>query len=190
MQPRPHALTSAITIATLLATSSGCSYIFVDTPPADGRIVKAQAGNCTSSRLAPGFDTAFGTLQLVRTAMAAAAPDSVYEDPNQPLSRGADIGLGVGFAALFFSSAVYGFVNTSRCSRLKANVDSEASTSEQPAEKWEPTARVPPSTPVDSAPAAEPEPTGTTVPEPASTTVPEPAPESPAEENPASETAE
>jgi hypothetical protein len=182
MQQKLHVLTSAIAIVTLLATSSGCSFIFVKTPPADGRIVKARAGDCTSSRLAPGFDTAFGTLQLVRTAMAAAAPDRVYEDPNQPLSRGADIGLGVGFAALFVGSAVYGFVNTSRCSRLRANLDSDTSTSEEPAEKWQPTASASPSTPVDPAPTA--------APAPASMTEPAAVPEPPAAESPAPETAE
>lgn len=86
----------AMLIVALLATTPGCSFIFVKTaPPSDGRIT-ARPGRCTSSKAMPVLDTVFAGLQGVRTAYAAAAPDSVYEDPDVPLSREADIGIGAG----------------------------------------------------------------------------------------------
>ncbi|HET9953014.1 MAG TPA: hypothetical protein VFQ61_00850 [Polyangiaceae bacterium] len=44
-------------------------------------------------------------------------PNEVYE--KAPLSRGADIAVGVGLAALFAGSAVYGFKGTSACRRAQ-----------------------------------------------------------------------
>ena len=137
MKQVPPTLTGIAAISALLASTSGCSFIFVKTPSTEGRVVSSvRARNCTSSKLAPGFDTAFGTLELVRTSMAAAADDSVYANPNQPLSRGADIALGASFTALFVGSAIYGFVNTSRCSRLQSGGDADEPTPREPAETW------------------------------------------------------
>src|SRR3954464_7520626 len=120
MKPRPCLLTRAVAAFALLISTPGCSFIFV-TPPsssADGNVASTSpAGECTTSRLAPGLDSAFGALEVVRTGVALAADDSVYSDPKQPLSRGADIALGLGLTALFVGSAIYGFANTSRCSR-------------------------------------------------------------------------
>jgi hypothetical protein len=107
--------TRALLGAVLLA-SSGCSFTFVHPPSSSGSAAGPRRA-CTSSKLAPVLDTIFTGAQVVRTAYALSASDSVYDDPTQPLSRGADVGLGVGFAALFLSSAVYGYVNTSECSK-------------------------------------------------------------------------
>lgn len=173
-QPPSNLMRAALSLL-LLSSSSGCSFIFVRTPPSDGRISTVRSSNCTSSKLAPGFDTAFGALELVRTGMAATADKSVYSNPDAPLSREADIALGAGFAALFVGSAVYGFVNTSRCSRLQ-NGDDRApeSRSSQP-ETWGASTQetrpvVPP------APQAAPAPAVTSPP-----TTPEPAPEQPSD---------
>lgn len=115
-------------------SSTGCSFIFVRPAPNDGRIVRHnRAARCTSSAL----DGTFAALQLARTALAASADDSVYTDPKQPLSRGADIALGVGFTALFLSSAIYGGVKTSECSRIKQSIDdSPKEESPRPATEW------------------------------------------------------
>jgi len=101
----------------LVPTITGCSYIFVSTPatPAGGGMERAN--DCTSSKVAPVLDTVFGTLEVARTAVAVGNDDNDYMD--QPLSREADIGFGVGFTALFLSSAVYGYYFTSRCSDLR-----------------------------------------------------------------------
>jgi hypothetical protein len=106
---------SFLVMVALCSSTSGCSFIFVSPP--DERIRSAHQ-DCTRSRIAPGFDTAFATLQVIRTGIALSAADSVYENPDQPLSRGADVGLGLGLTALFVGSAVYGFANTSSCRAL------------------------------------------------------------------------
>src|SRR5690348_710828 len=91
----------------LLAGTSGCSFIFVKTPPSPGSPEFNRPSECTSSPLAPLIDTAIGGFEVVRTVMAANADPSVYRDPKQPLSRDADIGFGVGLSALFLGSALH-----------------------------------------------------------------------------------
>jgi len=51
--------------------------------------------------------------ELVRTIIAVNADESDYQ--GAAIDRGADIGLGLGFLALFGASAVYGFYTTSEC---------------------------------------------------------------------------
>jgi hypothetical protein len=108
-----------VVVALTVTSCTGCSFIFVTPPstPSDGDVERPN--QCTTSAVAPGFDTLFGGFEVVRTVIAASAADSVYSDPDQPLSREADVGLGIGFTALFVSSAVYGFYYTSRCSALR-----------------------------------------------------------------------
>jgi hypothetical protein len=72
---------------------------------------------CTSGKAAPIVDSIITGYQMVRTAYAATASSGAYS--GSPISREADITLGVGLAGLFLASSIYGFVNTSRCSRLK-----------------------------------------------------------------------
>ena len=111
--------------------SSGCSLLFVKGPPdaSSSEIISGPGAECTSSKLAPGFDTAFAGLEIVRTGLAASADDSVYQNPNQLLSREADVGLGIGFAALFLGSAIYGFATTERCTKLQQPVAPTSSSS-------------------------------------------------------------
>jgi hypothetical protein len=162
-----HAVMSLL----LLSSSSGCSFIFVKTPPSDppprgGVTSRVAPADCTSSRLAPGFDTAFGALQMVRTGMAATASDSVYDNPNAPLSREADIALGASFMALFVGSAIYGFVNTSRCSRLQRGDDYDEPLASESRETWGASTQEarparpapPPAPPSEPEPEPEPEP--------------------------------
>lgn len=104
----------------LVVSSTGCSFIFVKPPPSpEPGTTSAGPGRCTSSKVAPVLDTLFTGLEGARIVYAATAADSVYSDPKQPLSRGTDIALGVGFAALFLSSAVYGYINTAECSERR-----------------------------------------------------------------------
>lgn len=106
-------------VAVAVAYCSGCSFIFVSGPSrVDGDVVHI---DCTSSRVAPIFDTIFTVFQVGRTVAAVAASDSTYE--GAPISRGADIGFGVGFTALFLSSAIYGFSKTAKCRRLLRSHD-------------------------------------------------------------------
>jgi hypothetical protein len=122
---------ATMTLCCLVVTSSGCSLIFVKPPSRDS------PGQCTSSKLAPVVDSIVTGLQVGRTAYAVAAPDSVYEDPDAPISREVDVGFGVGLSALFLGSAIYGFANTSKCSRRMGAPRQPFHKEEEPAEKWE-----------------------------------------------------
>ena len=72
---------------------------------------------CTSSKAAPIVDTVIGAIQAVRVVAAIAVDDSVYAD--SPISREADIALGLGLGAAFIGSAAYGYHVTSQCRALK-----------------------------------------------------------------------
>jgi hypothetical protein len=96
----------------------GCSFLFIKKPPAEPeKLRKDVAPICTSSRIAPVLDTAVAGFEIYRTAYAAGADDSAYQD--FPISREDDIALGLTFMALFGASAIYGYVNTTRCSKLE-----------------------------------------------------------------------
>jgi len=98
-------------VTTCVALLQGCSWLFVDAPPAH----RAPAGQvaCTRSKAAPVIDTVVAAVQVGRTVFAIAQSEADYRD--FPISRGADIGLGVGLTALFTASAVYGYATTSAC---------------------------------------------------------------------------
>ena len=106
---------------------AGCSFIFVDAPPSRAprteRISSESELSCTTSKAAPIIDTIIAGLQGVRAGVAAAADDSAYD--GLPISRGADITLGVGFMALFAASAGYGYVMTGKCKDLKGGAQLE-----------------------------------------------------------------
>jgi len=99
--------------------NSGCSFIFVTPPPAVAAQPAEPHADCSTSRAAPIVDGIIAGYQVVRTLYATQAPDSTYQG-NAPLSRGADIALGAGFAGLFVASTIYGAVNTSQCEAYKA----------------------------------------------------------------------
>jgi hypothetical protein len=112
-----HAVVAA---CAALPALTGCSILFVTEAPAKtGSISGPRPGNCTSSAVAPVVDSVIGGLQVARTVVAATADDSVYSDPNQPLSRPADVGIGIALSALFLASAGYGYYETSHCRALK-----------------------------------------------------------------------
>jgi len=92
---------------------SSCSFIFVHPPHHADDQLTGVPRHCTSSPAAPIVDAAIGTLQVVRTGLALSNDESAYQ--GQPISRSADIGFGVGFAALFLASSIYGFYETSQC---------------------------------------------------------------------------
>ncbi len=54
---------------------------------------------------------------MVRIGVAASADGAVYE--RGPISREADVAMGVAFAGLFAASAVYGFSATATCAHLQ-----------------------------------------------------------------------
>lgn len=112
-------LLGAALISSLLGGLPGCSFLFTTAPKGPASVPEqAQYApqECTTSKAAPIVDTAIATFQAVRTGLALAADDSVYE--NAPISRGTDVAFGLGFLALFGASAIYGFYVTGECSKL------------------------------------------------------------------------
>jgi hypothetical protein len=83
------------------------------------RVQAGQPVNCTTSKAAPVVDSVITGLEGLRTLVAISSDDSVYK--NVPISREADIGIGVGLSALFVGSAIYGFSVTSRCENIIRN---------------------------------------------------------------------
>ena len=192
-----RSLTSFVVL--LAVANSGCSFLFVTPPPSQYKqpVARPEA-NCSTSVAAPVVDGIIGGYQLVRTAYALQADDRDYT--NVPISRGADIALGVGLSALFIASTVYGGVNVSQCKRLKHGPegDDEGGGGEpkpwrigpQPAEQQEtwqtspappaahPASAAPASPPVAAPPAAAPPaptPTGTVSPAAGSAAPPAPS---------------
>ena len=110
-----------ILAAALMVCLPGCSFLFVSPPPSNagyaGSVRSIEPVKCTTSKAAPVVDTVIAGLEGIRTGLALGAKDSAYQDA--PISRGADIGLGVGLFALFAASAAYGYVVTGNC--LDAN---------------------------------------------------------------------
>jgi hypothetical protein len=121
---------------TVLAMSlNGCSFIFVDTPPASPpRYGSETKVRCTTSKAAPIIDTVIASYQVVRTGVAVSSDESDYA--NAPISRGADIGFGVGLAALFLGSAIYGYVQTGRCNAMQGGAPAERGLPDKEDEAW------------------------------------------------------
>ncbi len=100
------------------ALSGGCSLAF-STPPASGaeRERARPEFDCTTSNLAPIVDSVLSSYELLRSGYALSADAKAYRD--YPIGREADLALGLGFAALFAGSAIYGYSAAARCSRVK-----------------------------------------------------------------------
>jgi len=98
--------------------SGGCSYAFVRPPRAANPVTRtpAAANGCTSNYVAPVLDGIFAGYQTVRTFAAIKASDSVYV--KSPISREADIGIGVGLAVLGLASSIYGQRHVGECRKL------------------------------------------------------------------------
>ena len=101
----------------LVALAPGCSFVFVDAPPRHAPSFETPPREkvCTESRVAPIADSVIAALEAVRAAVALASSAETYQKAG--LSRSWEAGLGIGFSALFLSSALYGFVETHECAR-------------------------------------------------------------------------
>lgn len=111
----------AVALLSLLAAlqGSGCSWMFV-TPPSQAASPSHVDDSCTKSKVAPVLDSVGAGYQVVRTVFAATAAQSVYDDPDAPLTREADIGFGVAWTTVLLASAYYGFSKTAQCRERQA----------------------------------------------------------------------
>src|SRR5689334_21941103 len=91
---------SRIAGALLAFGGSGCSFCFVTPPPVPAQQPVAHPKvECTTSNVAPVIDGIITGYEIVRTAYAATASNGDYA--NSPISRGADLVLGVVFTGVF-----------------------------------------------------------------------------------------
>jgi hypothetical protein len=98
--------------------SSGCSLVFVTPPPAAPApgLPRPQV-DCTSSNLAPIVDSVLTAYELAGVAYVSTLEDSRFR--NYPITRQQDMAAGGVFAAVFAGAAIYGYVSTARCRRIK-----------------------------------------------------------------------
>lgn len=87
--------------------ASGCSYLFV-TPPHE--TYGGHVSNCTTNRAAPVIDTIFAGTNVISAVYVAGE--------NNVTNKETAVGLGLGVAAFWLSSAIYGYYNTSQCEAL------------------------------------------------------------------------
>ena len=111
VSPTLHAVLVGVSCVSCVLCLPGCSWLFVEAPRA--QVTPSQPVTCTRSKAAPIIDSVVTGLQTVRVVYALSQSEADYDD--FPISRGADIGLGLGFTALFAASAVYGFSTTATC---------------------------------------------------------------------------
>jgi hypothetical protein len=98
----------------------GCSFLFTTAPRHPEPSAQFDSNKCTTSKAAPIADTLIAGLEVARTGFALSADNSTYD--RAPISRAADVGLGVGFVALFGASAIYGYYVTGACSARRQGV--------------------------------------------------------------------
>jgi hypothetical protein len=90
----------------LLVTLGGCSFVFVDAPPAQHK--KLPYFSCTSSNALPVLDLVLGGL------IGLAAVEAVRNESSGSTFEG-DAWVGVAEAAAFAASGLYGLSKTSAC---------------------------------------------------------------------------
>jgi hypothetical protein len=86
-------------------------------PPASGSFQARPHVDCTSSYWAPIADSAIAAYEIGGAAYAATLDDSRFD--RYPITRKEDIALGGVFGAVFAGSAIYGYVEATRCRRIK-----------------------------------------------------------------------
>ena len=91
----------AVFLLVAVSSTTGCSWLFVQPLRPGG------PPNCTTNRAAPVIDTIF-TLTNVGSAIYVAGQDNVT-------NKGTAVSVGLTVAALWFSSAIYGYSKTSEC---------------------------------------------------------------------------
>jgi hypothetical protein len=108
MKARP----SQLALLTLALATGGCSFVFVDGPPAAHK--KLPYFECTSGRGWPSVDLALGAIYGIAGAAAIADGDG-YNSSESAITA-------VAAGALFAASAVYGYSKTETCREAKAEL--------------------------------------------------------------------
>lgn len=93
---------------------SGCSFVFVEGPPADHE-TRATFG-CSASYVSPILDTVYAGLQALAIATAQGAAD----DATAERLSSEEMAVQVGFGAVAVASAIYGFSTVGTCQQARA----------------------------------------------------------------------
>ena len=113
---RRRGATALLLCASLLL--DGCSFIFVRGPRKDVVPGRYERGGCTTSRLAPWFDTGVAAAQGYAVVHVLGQSDAQYA--SAPLSREQELWLLIGTTMLHGVSAMYGFSTVARCREVAA----------------------------------------------------------------------
>jgi hypothetical protein len=163
-----------LSAAGLGGVNTGCSFVFVDGPPAEH--AKMPYFDCTSTYGLPVADGFIGLSGVLGAGQALGQSKQAYADKNGGASRNAAAGIDIALAGVLAASAVYGIVQTERCDRAKEDLRARI---------FAPTLRRPeqaPPFPASPAPRASPVPPASPAPPappPAPVPLPAPTPNSP-----------
>jgi hypothetical protein len=107
----------------LWGPAAGCSFIFTAAPTERDRSPNRpleQRVSCSTHYAPPLLDVLLTGVQVVSTVIAVRRSDADYR--GAPISRDADVGIGVAVTGLALSSAIYGFRAVGECRDLDASV--------------------------------------------------------------------
>ena len=128
---------------------AGCSFVFVDGPPARHR--EMPAFSCTESRLVPVLDTIWTVLQTANLLVAVSTSNEKWDEQfggDAPISRGASVVLYAGLAALGAGGMYFGYSRTARCRAAKQELYMRQGGQQPPPGTWPPPTWPPPSQPL------------------------------------------
>ena len=121
-----------VVFAALLSNTSGCSLLFVKSPPSDPSEQEVQvATDCTSSSTLPVLDVT-GTVASGANVALVGASSRWTDDEKKIL-----IPLHLAYGVLYGISAIYGFHETAKCRELKKKFEHDGGTW-SPATKTDP----------------------------------------------------
>jgi hypothetical protein len=97
----------AVLIGLIPATATGCSFLFVNGPPADHD--RLPYFTCTQSNAVPALDLIWAGLNGLGAAAALSADEGTYENQGQAVF------VGLGWVVISGLSARHGFVRAQEC---------------------------------------------------------------------------
>lgn len=125
-------------VVLLGAGCGGCSFVFVNGPPSESASEPlASPSRCTTSVLQPVGDTLNAGIGAINIGVAASAGRGDVTWYGVRMDAGTGLALGLAQLGLFGASAVYGYVQTSRCRSYLAAV-------EERTPSWNPVRAAPP----------------------------------------------
>jgi len=109
-------------LASILQTSSGCSWAFMQRPP-EVVATPSYPVDCTSSRAAPVLDTVcagyFALNTVVLAGLRTCSNSAYYESCVQPGAKAGGLAVSTGLAVLCALSAGSGYGSAGRCEAIK-----------------------------------------------------------------------